>query len=265
MADFDLEAYEKVSPVATVEGIQFCVPNQQCLWRVNTLFTKEPDTLEWISTFDANDVLIDIGANVGMFSMWAALKQGVRVIAFEPESQNYGLLCKNIFINGMDKQVSAYCLAISDDSDKHDGGQKDGVFFDSLYLSEFQVGGSLHSFGDEVDFRLKPRTAAFRQGCACVSLDHFVDQHGLLEQSSRLHIKVDVDGIEHKVMASGENTLQSQNVQSVLIELDTTAADHMRIAEHMQDLGYVLSIHDDAIVSAGPFEGIGNHIFTRPE
>ncbi len=156
MADFDLEAYEKISPTVNLQGVQFCVPNQQCLWRVNTLFTKEPDTLEWISTFNKEDILIDIGANVGMYTMWAAMKQGVRVYAFEPESQNYALLCKNISINSLQNQVSAYCVAISDDV-----GTNGGAFFDTLYLSDFSTGGSCHSFGEEVDFHLKPRPAAF--------------------------------------------------------------------------------------------------------
>ena len=36
-------------------------------WRVNTFFTKEPETLEWIDSFNAKDKTIfwDIGANVG--------------------------------------------------------------------------------------------------------------------------------------------------------------------------------------------------------
>ena len=258
MADFDLEAYEKIDPVATLEGVQFVVPTQFCLWRVNSLFTKEPDTLEWISTFGEGDVLIDIGANVGMYSVWAAAKQNVTVFAFEPESQNYALLCKNIALNRLDDRVTAYCVAISDDT-ADDGS----VFFDKLNLSEFKHGGSCHSFGEEVDYHLNPRPSAFRQGCLCVSLDQFMTNRGMMESNTSIHIKIDVDGIEHKVIASAMDTIQNERVKSVLIELNTNLEIHNELIGLMESLGYTTTIHKQAIRAEGSFKGIGNHIFVR--
>ena len=42
--------------------------NRLVEWRVDTFFTKEPETLEWIDGFEKKDNLIfwDIGANIGL-------------------------------------------------------------------------------------------------------------------------------------------------------------------------------------------------------
>ena len=258
MTDFSLEEYEKIEPKVELDGVKYSVPTQHCLWRVQSLYTKEPDTLEWIAKFEKDDVLIDVGANVGMYTLWAAVKFGVQVFAFEPESQNYALLCKNIVFNGMQDLVTAYCLAISDD-----GGDRGGVNFSNLYLSEFMLGGSCHSFGEEVDFHLKPRPSAFRQGCLSISLDQFMAEGGLKTGTSPIHIKIDVDGIEHKVILSAMRTLENPRVRSVLIELNTNLSQHNEIISVMEGLGFITTIHPQAIRTEGPFKGIGNHIFVR--
>ena len=44
--------------------------------RVNTFYSKEPETLKWIDNFneDKNIIFWDIGANIGLYSIYAALK-----------------------------------------------------------------------------------------------------------------------------------------------------------------------------------------------
>ena len=68
-------------------------------YRASTVSTKEPETLEWINGFNETDVLYDIGANVGVFSLYAALHRNCDVYAFEPESKNYACLHNNIYLN----------------------------------------------------------------------------------------------------------------------------------------------------------------------
>src|SRR5215510_9943048 len=57
--------------------------------RAKSVLTKEPDTIRWIDSFDRSDVFWDVGANVGVFSLYAARSRGVRVLAFEPSADNY--------------------------------------------------------------------------------------------------------------------------------------------------------------------------------
>ena len=63
--------------------------------RALTFETKEPETLNWIRGFDAEDNLLDIGANIGIYSLYAAYKGG-NVTAIEPDALNYALLNLNI-------------------------------------------------------------------------------------------------------------------------------------------------------------------------
>ena len=75
--------------------IIFFVPNFLTNWRVDTYFSKEPETLEWIDSFDMKEKLIfwDIGANIGLYSIYNSLKHPKSTtIAFEPSSLNLRIL-----------------------------------------------------------------------------------------------------------------------------------------------------------------------------
>ena len=49
----------------------------------------EPETLGWINEFSEGATLLDIGANVGTFSIYAAAVKKARVYSFEPSSPNF--------------------------------------------------------------------------------------------------------------------------------------------------------------------------------
>jgi FkbM family methyltransferase len=231
--------------------VRFFTPNRTTRWRVESLRTKEPDTLEWIAEFQSNDVLFDIGANVGTYTVWAAKTRGTKVFAFEPESQNYAILNTNILINEIQDRVSAYCIAIAEN-----------LAFDHLFLSYFDPGGSLHNFGAARDYQDQPLNAAFRQGSVGVPLDDLVERYGFpLPQ----HVKIDVDGIEHKIVRGARKTFAAKEVKSVLIEINTNLDEHWGIIDTMLDLGFDFSREQVARAqrSDGPFKGVGNYVFRR--
>ena len=229
MSDMTIEEYEKLNPIIGLEykgtKIVYCIPNAHTLWRVHTLQSKEPDTLEWIAGFDKDDVLLDVGANVGMYTIWAAMTAGVSVYAFEPEAQNYALLNKNIFSNNLQDRVIAYAAALSDEAG-----------FSDLHLSGFLIGGSCHSFGEAVDYHLQPRNTGLRQGCFSTTLDAIVES-GVLPCPT--HIKIDVDGIEHFILRGGVEGLKG--VESVMVEIDDGFAEQAEeTTRHLQNAGLKL-------------------------
>lgn len=250
-----IEQIEKINPIARIEhqGVQlfYHTPTRHTLWRVNSLHTKEPDTVEWIDSFNASDLLLDVGANVGMYTILAAATRGCRVVAFEPESQNYALLCKNIYFNELSDKVTAFCVALSDETG-----------FDRLNLSYFMPGGSCHTFKEEVNFKLESFTPSFRQGCFATTLDALIAD-GVMEVPN--HIKIDVDGIEHKVIEGMKQTLKHEAVRSVLIEINTHLEEHQALMAQMHEYGFQFDAEKTQrfLRKEGDFEGVGNHIFRR--
>ncbi len=232
--------------------IAFNTPNAMTTWRVKSLFEKEPDTIRWIEQMTPGSTLVDIGANVGMYSLFSAVVRDVRVFSFEPESQNYALLNANIADNDLSERVAAFPLALSD-----------SMQLDKLYLSEFSGGGSCHSFADKVGFDLKPRKAAFAQGAFSVTLDQLVDSGAVPVPD---YIKLDVDGIEHKVLRGARRTLSNAGVRELLVELNTHLPEHRAAIEMLQSLGFTYDTAQaqGALRKSGAFEGVGEFIFKRP-
>jgi FkbM family methyltransferase len=253
--EFSLEQYEQLVPHQTIRdgatAVLYATPNVFTQWRVDTLFSKEPDTIEWIRGFQTGDVFVDIGANVGMYTIWAAKTRGVRTFAFEPESQNYALLYRNIVMNGLSENVVAYCLALSDTAG-----------YSLLHLSEFKIGGSCHSYGEKIDHRLEHRDTKLSQGCVSTTLDSLV-AGGVLPMPN--HIKIDVDGLEHKVLAGCRNVLADQRLKSVLVEINTNLELHRNIIADMKVLGFDFSGQQVAQAQRkeGAFKGVGNYVFFR--
>jgi FkbM family methyltransferase len=68
--------------------------------------------------FCKGDIAIDIGANVGIVSIYLAKKYPeIKVYSFEPSKISYQLLIKNIQANNI-KNIQAYNLAVEKESDK---------------------------------------------------------------------------------------------------------------------------------------------------
>ena len=96
--------------------IKFFVPNQLLDWRVNTYFSKEPETLQWIDSFQEKENLIfwDIGANIGLYSIYNSLKHPKSTtIAFEPSSSNIRVLTRNISINNFENSIKLMPIALN--------------------------------------------------------------------------------------------------------------------------------------------------------
>ena len=229
----------------------FSTPNAFTLWRVQSIYEKEPWTLEWIASFEPASILVDVGANVGMYTVWAAATRNVKVFAFEPESQNYALLNRNIVANGLQGRVRAYCMGLSD-----------GQGLTDLYMADMRIGGSNHTVGEAVDFKLEPSQFAYRQGCVVNTLDALVQSQAIPLPA---HIKIDVDGIEAKVVAGAKTILKNDGVRSLLIETNTNLAEHRGMVHALTDLGFKydpVQVHR-AMRNDGAFKGVAEHVFKR--
>jgi len=225
--DFDEVAHDG-------KAMRFAMTGSSSKKRLRTLFSKEPITLAWIDAFGEGETLYDVGANIGMYTIYAAVMRKANVYAFEPEALNYAELNKNIYLNGLHGQVLAYCLALSD-VDK----------VDRLLLSEFGLGISYHDFeenswtGDKefaADWKVS-KDNRLPQGCIGRSLDSLVAE-GL---PSPDHIKIDVDGLEHRVIKGMLETLQRPELKTVLIEINFDNPKNLSLIDQMEKLGWRFS------------------------
>ncbi len=95
-------------------ALTFAVPNKLNFFRVDSFSIKEPETLEWIDGIPQGSVLWDIGANIGLYTCYAAKARGCRVVAFEPSIFNLELLARNISLNGLTSKATIIPLPLTD-------------------------------------------------------------------------------------------------------------------------------------------------------
>jgi FkbM family methyltransferase len=252
----DMDEYEKLNPrfaYTLPDGRQmtYRTPNRMTAWRAESLFTKEPDTIEWLLGFTPEDVLVDIGANVGMYSIFAGKARSCSVYAFEPEAQNLALLNANIVDNGLSGRVLAFPIALSDERT-----------ISVLHVGVPEPGQSGNSFGEAVDPHLRPRKFAAYQGAISFTLDELVMRQ-VVRPPSR--VKIDVDGLEHKVVKGMAEQIAGKILKSVLVEINSNLAEHRAIVDTFTAAGFQFAPEQVAKArrTEGPNQGIGNYVFTR--
>lgn len=141
------------------------------------------------------DVFLDVGANIGYFSLLAASVVGSRgtVFAFEPDPDNYRLLKANIELNGMVHCIKAVEAALGDSSGEA-----------RLYLSE-------NNLGDHQVYAGEGRRSS-------VSIARHHGSEYLEGRLQRLDlVKVDTQGSEFQVIAGLMPLLQDLNSKPRLV------------------------------------------------
>jgi hypothetical protein len=130
--------------------------------------------------------------------------------------------------------------------------------FGTLRLSSPAAGGSCHSFGQSNGIGVE--TGGNRQSCHGVPLDTLVER-GLPAPD---HIKIDVDGFEHLVVAGAVKTL-SNGVKSVLVEVNTNSRDHQFMVDRMESLGFTYDQNqvNQSIRKEGSFKGVSEYLFRK--
>ena len=171
---------------------------------------KEPWTVDWLERYvREGDVLYDVGANVGVFSLIAARQCGAHVYAFEPGYANYSRLCDNIVLNGCDDTIVALPFALSD---------RRGL--SAMRYRSVEPGGSRHRLetGDWTARKDPDKLQSqYRQPICAFRMD---DAMRLLHLPAPVHVKIDVDGAEDRVLRGGLDTLNLASLRSILIEVE---------------------------------------------
>jgi len=142
-------------------------------------------------------IIVDIGANIGYYSLLAASLVGEtgRVYAFEPEPHNYNLLKRNISANGY-TNIEAHQKAVSSKAGKR-----------ALYVG---TQSGTHSL-----FNVRETTTK------SVMVDLVVMDEFFRERKKNVDIvKVDVQGAEMDVLMGMQNVIQNNDHLRLLTEFE---------------------------------------------
>ena len=168
--------------------------------RAQGSYTGEPDMVEWLkTTVMTGDVLWDIGANVGAYSILAAkLCPGARVVSFEPFIPNFAHLWENIVLNEVTANVVPVCAGLSDQTAPT-----------ALSIKDPRAGSAGHQVG-QMDGKLSQAVIAIRGD----------DLRTHLGLASPTLLKLDIDGLEVAAVEGLRETLRTPGLREVMIEIE---------------------------------------------
>ena len=142
------------------------------------------------------DLFIDIGANVGSYTILAAGVSGANCISIEPISKTFDLLKRNISINELSEKVTALKIGI--------GAQK-------CILSFTQNLDTVN----HVILENHPQQQEKLQQVSCECLDSL-----LADKQKPSLLKIDVEGFEQEVINGAQSVLNDAALKAIIIELN---------------------------------------------
>ncbi len=228
-------------------------PNQVCAYRHNTFSSKEPEMLEWIDEYGGEGAFYDIGANIGIYSLYYAKSKTGSVYSFEPSVFNLRQLAKNISINTMNDRITVVSNPLSNLT---------GVA--TFMNGNIDEGGALSAFGVNYGHDGKLINSDIKYSVLGFSLDDLL-KNGLISKAPSL-IKIDVDGIEHLILSGAKNTLENDSLKSIFIEVnDDFEEQSVGVKRLLESAGFTLKEkrQSDMIEGSPQFGSTYNQIWIR--
>jgi FkbM family methyltransferase len=221
-SDFAQKMIDTTLAIDTPKGrLSFVLLGKTSGGRAMSALTRQPATIEWIDSFEPGSVFWDIGANVGVFSLYAALGTDTKVVAFEPAAVNYFLLAANCEANNLFNQIDCLLVGV--------GGRH---AIDRLEVSQFRSGRSF-SFRGKKD---EPYNA--RQASVVLSIDELVEDYGLPCPN---YVKIDAPGASEAIIAGAERTFRRREVRQVHLEIREQSKGGQRILDVLKQSGLAVA------------------------
>lgn len=229
-----------------IDGVKFIVNNGETGLTGNIYcgLHEFNDMAFLLHVLDKNDLFIDIGANVGSYTLLACGVRGAKGVCFEPVKSTYDRLYNNILINHLSDNVTSFNAGVSDD---------DGE------LSFTTDEGCCNHVVEEPNENINvEKVKVYR-------LD------SVLEDENPSVMKIDVEGFEDSVINGAENILRRDSLHSIIMELNDSGSrygvNENSILQKMKEYGFgtysydpfsrkLLSLHGKNYMS-------GNTIFIR--
>jgi len=201
--------------------------NRTQAYRALSLWVKEAGTMEWIEkNVNPGERFLDIGANVGIYTLAAAHRVGAsgKVYAIEPHKPNAVALMRNVLKNNLQDRVDVLTVALSDRRMIARFNYKDlWPSSTGSQLGATNVGGK--------DFKV-----AASEVVLGLSVDELIE---IKAMAAPHHVKIDVDGIELAILKGMSKLLASaERPRTVQVELNV--GEHEAVEHFMATNGYKL-------------------------
>jgi len=234
--------------------INFFAPNLIIKWRIDTILSKEPGTIKWIDEFNLErNIFWDIGANIGIYSIYAAIKhKNIEVTSFEPSTSNLRVLSRNISLNNLGQNIKIFQPALC----------KEENSFMMFNEHKFIEGWSMNQFSNDYN---GDTSKDFEQNYKIygTNIDSLIAQNILQVPN---YIKLDVDGIEHLILQGGEKTLKNSNLRSILVEIDESLKNQLNtVMNIMKNNNFTIKVKENVLINqkSKKFNNQFNYIFER--
>ena len=175
------------------------------------------------------DVVVDIGAHIGTFSIMAGHKTGElgKVYAYEPVPNTFDILKRNIYINSLQNIVHPYKLGISDKTGVKEFyifKKDDKPLFHSSSFYQEQSGVISASIGEKIEVE-------------CITLEDIFESNGL----DRIDVlKMDCEGEEYNLLF-GTSNKYLKRISRMCIEYHDylpTKYNHQDLINYLSELKY---------------------------
>ncbi len=167
-----------------------------------------------------DDLFVDVGANVGAYTVLASAVVGARSIAFEPAEDTFRWLSRNIAVNGIGDFVRARREAV--------GAECGSVSFTQQLDSVNHVATAQSERGMLV--------AAVTASVRMVTLDE------ALGEETPAVVKIDVEGFETEVVRGGKRVLAEPGLLAIVMELNGSGArygyDEAALRTRLREFGF---------------------------
>jgi FkbM family methyltransferase len=208
-----------------VRGISFKLMTYTRSLELCARMNYETENLDFIDTINPNEVLYDLGACEGRFSIYAALK-GVRVISFEPEAKNFLVFSQNIVINAIGedrlKAINAGVGAKNGNAIINIGQPWEGGHQKVVEHGEIR---------NDLNFNFVEN-----QEIKLFSIDSFVEKENYPPPN---YLKIDIDGSEMPFLIGATKTLKSKELKGIIFELNESDPNFLNIITLLSANGFV--------------------------
>jgi len=137
------------------------------------------------------DVFIDVGSNVGSYTILASAEIGAKTISIEPVPSTFNFLTDNISLNNISGLVDAHNIAL--------GGRNGSIRFTIHQDTVNHV--AINNEKDSIEVQVDTLDSVIRERNPCL-------------------IKIDVEGYESEVLKGADITLKNHSLMALIVELN---------------------------------------------